>query len=248
MTRERRSRSFSISQSSSCSRIRSAIRRGCRLANANPIRNLSAKKPPLARMLVSNSSAHEGRRGRLAQSRDRPQPTVLVGTMRKSERNPLNRGWRAGNANVDDGRRTMRAIPGKESCVARASRDASRNRSMAPATAKRSCVFNLLDLQKKIWGCRRLMDEYEHLRSGVSASWPRPSRGRAYIVPTPANTAPGSPRSGDWIRNSDRRTIDRDVSGAIVSPRSILIATSCFDRSLDGKVGSRARRRLGLPP
>jgi hypothetical protein len=119
------------------------------LANANPLRNFSAKKPPLARMLVSNSSAYEGRRGRLAQSRDRPQPTVLVGTMRKSERNPLNRGWRAGNANVDDGRRTMRAAPGKESCVARASREASRNRSMAPATAKRSCVFNLLYLQKK---------------------------------------------------------------------------------------------------
>jgi hypothetical protein len=217
------------------------------LANANPLRNLSAKKPPLARMLVSNSSAHEGRRGRLAQSRDRPQPTVLVGTMRKSERNPLNRGWRAGNANVDDGRRTMRAIPGKESCVARASRDASRDRSMAPATAKRSCVFNLLDLQKK---SRAVVVSWTNtnISAAVSASWPRPSRGRAYVDPTPANTAPGSPRSGDWIRNADRRTIDRDVSGAIVSPHSILIATSCFDRSLDGKVGSRARRRLGLPP
>ena len=149
MTRERRSRPFSISQSSSCSRIRSAIRRGYRWQMPTPLRNLSAKKPPLARMLVSNSSAHEGRRGRLAQSRDRPQPTVLVGSMRRFERNPLNRGWRAGNANVGDGRRTVRVIPDKESCVARASREASRNRSMAPATAKKSRLFNLLYLQKK---------------------------------------------------------------------------------------------------
>jgi hypothetical protein len=54
-------------------------------------------------------------------------------------------------ANVDDARTTIRAIPGKESSVARASRAASRDRFKAPGLAQNSHFFNSLQASKKIF-------------------------------------------------------------------------------------------------
>jgi hypothetical protein len=85
-------------------------------------------------------------------------------------------------ADVDDARTTIRAIPGKESSVARASRAASHDRFRTPKRAQNSHFLNWLQTSKK-FSLPAAQVAGLGMLAGAICHYPNANRGGAKVAP-----------------------------------------------------------------